>query len=374
MTEQTLQGEELLQEIGKHVYLVVLNVSWPKLQYQISDAIVEVAGAGSSGENLEIAEKFRNKPQWTLMPRVWHTKFQKTESKARATLAKASLAFASKGMAILPISRAGAIFEELHALRDTLETDRDNFILEYGNILQNLQEELGPELYDKASRKIPTESQIHQKFGMRWPIFPMGGGMSLSVTAEQIRQVVQTLDSMQADLSRLATGTGSAASTAYEEAAAIMATLLTEMSNPVNRIGDESAMALIGEAREQMNQIASRLVDSIATEPRQQLADAIDYLLEAIRSGRAIRNGTISAVERAFELVRGFSFLADDELLARIREGEAALQHVTVQEVNASQEIGARLAGALRHVQEQAANANAALTAVRKFRGIRIRP
>jgi len=97
-------------------------------------------------------------------------------------------------------------------------------------------------------------------------------------------------------------------------------------------------------------------------------------LTSAIESGRMIKNGSLGAIERAFDLVKGFEFLADDELIARIREGEAALGNVSVQDINGSREVGARLAGALGRVREQAANAEAATSAVRQFRGIRIRP
>jgi len=366
-TTQRAEGEQLLQEIGKHVYLVVLNISWPKLSYQIADAIVEVVGAGERGENVQVAEQFRNKPQWSLMPTEWHRKFSKIEHQARTALSRASLAFATKGMAILPMTRADDVFMQLRELRASLQQHRDTFVAEYNDILANLRNELGEELYDKAARKLPDGVQISNKFDMRWAIFPMGGGTSLSVTAEAVRQVQEVLSASR-------TADGVVDPEALDLAQGTLATLTHELANPVNRIGDESAMSLIREAHEQMAQIAQQVVEDIAREPRAELARAIDHLLESLQTGRTIKNGTIGAIERAFELVKGFQFLADDELLNRIREGEAALRHVTVRQLNGNREIGARLAGTLSRVREQAADAEAATKAVRQFRGIRIRP
>jgi hypothetical protein len=367
MTQEMLDGARLLAEVGKHVYLVVLNVSWPKMSYTICDAIVEIDGAAANGEKLEVAERFRNNPNWKLMPEPWKKRFGALENRARTAVSKSSVAFATKGMALLPIAKAADVFTKLRGIRDEMTTAIGEFTMAYSQIMTDLEEELGPVLYDKASRKLPTTADIQNTAGIRWSIMPLGGGTHLSVTVDAVRRARWTL---------MTAGQGNEAVEIAEFEAALdtLTQLVVELSNPVNRLGEESAMELIDEARSQFNVLAQQMVEDMATEPRRVLTEAINHLLEALETGKTIRSGTLGAIERAFELVHGFSFMADNELLEHMRECEVTLNRVSVQDLNASREIGSQLAGALTKVRDQAANSVAATNASRQFRRITLKP
>lgn len=140
----------------------------------------------------------------------------------------------------------------------------------------------------------------------------------------------------------------------------------------VRAIDDVDADELVGEARQQMNRYAEQFVEAMAREPRQQLQEAVDNMLTSLREGRRIVPGTIAQIERAVELLRGFRFLADSELLRQMDRMEAQLQAVTVAQLNSDTEIGSRLAAVLQPVSAQAANILAVESSVRNFRRINV--
>jgi hypothetical protein len=127
-TDPALAGQNVLAEITKHIYLVCLTIGWPKLSYKIGDAIVEITKEdGGEKKKVEIDEEFRNDPAWQLMPDDWKIIFTKLEGKGRKTLSSSSTSFATKGISLLPISRAEGVFQVLDDFRREWEMQRDLF-------------------------------------------------------------------------------------------------------------------------------------------------------------------------------------------------------------------------------------------------------
>jgi hypothetical protein len=352
-------GEHLLNEITRHVFLVLLHISWPKLAYQIAGAIVQVEGEDNKKE---IAEKFRSKPQWQLMPEEWKKKLGSLENRARALVSSASVQFAARGMAVLPVVRAAEIFAALRTCRTEMELYRDQFVEAYEKILTDLEAELGKELYAKASKKLPSKDDVKSKFGITWAIVPAGGHSIDRAKLAELRTEVEV-----AFAARYAAGGARVRDR-------ILALIGELESSDVSQITDQEAEDLVREAREQMHQFTQEMLEDMAREPRQILADAANNLIEALSDQtRVIRNGTIDQVRRAFQMVEGFSFLAGPELLDRMERVRERLDGATPQELNSNVAAGAALANALRGVRDAAADAQGASEAMRNFRGIRIR-
>jgi hypothetical protein len=361
----TLAGEQLLDRITKHVFLVMLSISYPKLSYQIADAVVEIKGADD--EKTEIEAEFRTNPQWNLLPSAWRKKFSNVEGRARAVLANASIPFATRGITVLPVTKAGEVFSQLRELRDELQQYRDEFSDDYEQVLAALKVNLGDELYAKAARKLPTKAAIRNKFGMLWAIMPAGGSGS-NISDEKLDTIVTALDAACGRLLDRDIPLPRAVHNAH------IAINELRQEGAVQTITDDDAAELIGEARQQMNQFTQKMLNDMAREPRIVLADATANLLQALNDpDRIIRTGTIDQVRRAFEMVQGFEFLADEELLDRMRECSRNLDNVTPQQLNGDAEIGAQLAAGLQSVRNQAVDTTATANAVRNFRRVRFR-
>lgn len=364
-TPVPVEGERLLQEITKQVFIVVLHCGWPKLKYQISDAIVAVAG--NDEQSTEIAAEFRTNPQWDLLPSSWAKRLGNLESRIRSALSSASVQFAvARGMAVLPVSRAAEVFNNLRMLRTEMETARDEFVAEYEQILATLREQLGDELYNKAAKKLPSANEIAAKFIVVWGIVPCGNRANVADADLQILERALT------EAEGFCESNNKREPREYEQARAVIQRLRGERE--ISQITDEQAAEVINEAREQMQQFTRELLEDMAREPRQMLMQAADNLIEALSDqNRVIRNGTIDQVQRAFQMVEGFAFLAGPELMARIDECRARLNGATPQMLNSDAQIGSALAAGLRGVRDAAADAQAASEAMRQFRGVRIR-
>jgi hypothetical protein len=360
-TQNSVDGEALLSQITRHVFIVLLRISWPKMAYQITDAIVEVEG--DDNKKVEIAEEFRSKPQWQLCPAEFKDRLQHLESRARSLVYNASIQFAAKGMAVLPVTRAGEIFAGLRACRAEMAQCCEEFVASYENILKALEEKLEPSLYARAIAKLPTKEALKNKFGIVWAIVPCGNDPATAVKLNEIRSML-----VSAHLHSRARQPRAEITLAVQ--------LLDELrTQAVQQATDDEADELIREARQQMNQFTQEMLQDISREPRKILADATDNLIQALADPeRSIRTGTIDQVRRAFELVEGFSFLAGSELLSRMRAVRDRLEDATPQDLNRlNAQAGASLADALRGVRDIAADAQQASEAMRQFRGIRIR-
>jgi len=374
---QALEGEQLLDAITRHVFLVMLHISWPKMSYQIADAIVEVkvAGDGAEEKKKEIDEEFRTKPQWQLMPEAWRKKLINLEGRARSLVSNASINFAARGVSVLPVTRAQEIFSGLRTLRAEMEQYRDEFVAEYASILDNLAVQLDADLYEKVQGKLPESATVARKFSVVWAIIPAGGRGGISDT--QLNNIDTALSLADSILSQ---GSGVAwtsadlkpAKTYLRRARGNVISLRGDRNT--RQITDDEAADLINEARDQMHQFTHKMLEDMAREPRQILTDAADNLLAALRDqNRVVRNGTINQVREAFEMVEGFEFLAGPELIGAIRTCRERLESVTPQQLNSDVEIGARLAAGLQGVRDEAADTKSATEAVRQFRGIKIR-
>jgi len=361
---EAYEGGQLLQHISRHVFIVMLHVSWPRLSFKIDNAKVSVpANGGSQDKEKEVQEKYRTDPKFKFCPEDWSKRLGNLEYRARTRLSNASIKFATRGMAVLPVTRAADVFSGFRTLREELMGYQEDFVSDYEQILADLKDDLAVEVYDQASGKMPSKQEIATKFGLTWAIVPAGGGSNIN--GEQI-------DLLRSILRRALPNANDILAVDIEEASLMLDQIESQLTS--SAITDEEAAELIGEAREQMNKFTEQMLEDMAREPRQLLVDATDNLMEALTDPkRIVQNGTIAQVERAFEMVEGFSFLAGDELLAEIKRVRSRLNEHEVKQLNSDAEIGAKLAAGLQGVRDEAANARSAATAVRQFRGIRFR-
>lgn len=365
---QALEGEQLLDAITRHVFLVMLHISWPKMSYQIADAIVEVKVEGNGDgkeKKREIDEEFRTKPQWQLMPTEWRKKLGNLEGRARSLLSAASISFAARGISVLPVTRAQEVFQSLRSLRIEMRQYREEFVAEYESILEKLEHQLDDDLYKKVAHKLPDVEQVAKKFGVVWAIIPSGGRSGIEPQQLQwleraINDSVKKFDDLKVARPR-----------AIKNGLAVLERLA---ESGAHQVTDAEAAEVISEARDQMHQFTHEMLEEMAREPRRILTDAADNLLAALKDPeRMIRNGTINQVSEAFKLVEGFEFLAGPQLLAAIHTCRQRLGNVDARQLNSDAEIGARIAVGLQGVRDEAADSRAATAALRQFRNIRIR-
>lgn len=350
--------EELLELVQEKVWLVSLYVGWPKLSYQIeeADVTVDTDEAGT----VKIDEKFRTAPQWALIPQEWKTQLTRIETAARQALSRASIRFGQKGTALLPITRTQAVFSELRRHREEFNRIADEFSARYGEVLAWLRQELDAALYEKAAKKLPNRDEVRDKFRMSWAIIPLAS--SGGPPARYWQELTQAVE-------RLATKLDSSYS---DDVQAIYDHIARHHDAALSRMTEDEANDLVREARQELHKLVQQSVADMINEPRRQIVLACENMLNAISNERVIKAGTIRQIKQAFENLQGFSFLADDTLLEKIRAVQDRL-NVEPRTLNQDRDVSLALANALRPVIDAANDAAAASRQLRKFRAVRVK-
>lgn len=354
----TPSAEELLGRIQQHVWLVSLTIGWPKLRHQIGEAEVVL-------DKEKLAEEFRTAPQWRLIPEEWEQKLGNVESRARRTLASASVQFAAKGSSLLPISKAEEVFQNLRTLRTEFYQVRDEFCLAYSKILHDVRAKLGDELFAHASAKLPSNDQIRGKFRMDWAIIPLAGASGPPEEAwEKVSDCITVLEEDHKD------NPDAVVAELREAFNALRGTQWSQFDN------DQLLLDVVREAKQNMAKMVSESIEAMVHEPRQEVAAAVQNMLDAIKEERTIRQGTLDQITRAFDKLKGFSFVADNDLMQQIKTMETRLQSLSPKDLNNSRDTGLQLAGALRPLlsavtdEVRAAKAGNSLRRVRVFKPI----
>jgi len=144
-------------------------------------------------------------------------------------------------------------------------------------------------------------------------------------------------------------------------------------THAVRQMNTDDAHDLINDARMQTRAMVQSLLENMATEPRRILAEATANLVDALQSPlRHVRTSTIKQVQEAFELVEGFSFMADRELLQAMQECRRQLENSSPQAMNADENINNSIVAGLQVLHAQALNINTSSEAMRSPRNIRI--
>ena len=357
------RAEAMLAAVNQHIFLVKLHISWPKMKRKIVDAIVEVND--EDGNTCELPRKFRNNPQWKLMPEEWKNRFTRIEGKARSCLNDASIAFASTGMATIAVKRADLVFQQLREYRDTMYAYRDEFVELYSDTLQNIRQditnEMSQELADKAIAKLPTLARIRGTFDMNWAIVPIGNN---GINRPQLEQL-QAIKSKLYNLSNVLQSQEQRCE--ILDAISDLGDVIRDVHSTPREMSDGEASEFVTEARLRMANFANEFVQNISRGPRQQLETALGHLLKSIREQRNIKAGTITQVQQACQMVRDFDFMQDRELLDLVGTVETELTNVTPQQVNSDSVFASQLAEAVTPAVEACQSAERAVSNERQF-------
>jgi hypothetical protein len=360
MPTEAISTEELLGKIQEHVWLVSLTVGWPKMSHQIADAEVTIK---TEHGTTEVDEAFRTSPQWQLIPEEWKEKLSNLEGRARRVLGRASVQFAAKGSCLLPIHRAPEVFQQLRELRTDFYSIRDQFVAAYGEIMRDIRAKLGDEQFARAAAKLPTQQFVSGKFRMTWAIIPLAGNSGPKEDYwEELKERVDRV---------------SAYTTVHGQDA------IAELHEHIDRRhtaqwspfdDDQALLDTVREAKESMAKMVEESIEAMVNEPRQEVAAAVQHMIDMIKDEKTVRQGTLDQISRAFDRLKSFSFIADDQLVQQIRQMEKRIDDLTPQAINSNRDVGLQLAGALRPILQAATDEARAAKAGQRFRHIRFRP
>lgn len=272
LQKQDQETRPLLELLREKALLVALRISWWKGQRAMDEDATVTLG------EIAVDSGVRTRPQWRLCPLTWAERCRKIECQARTALRRRSVRFGIDGVSVLPVDRADEVCAELRECRDLLQQEAERAVASYDELIVWVREQAGA-AWEKAADAIPSRTRLYDFYGMDWPVVPIGG--------------VESLDS-------------------------------------------QVASGYVTESKRMLGEVVRRTVDRMVTEPRRELAEAVENLEARLRDGGVVRGGTLDRIRRAVEKLRGFAFVADDSLLFRLETLEQGTLSMTPKELNTS--------------------------------------
>jgi hypothetical protein len=276
----------------------------------VGQPTIDEANVTVDGEELD--DDKATSPHWRLMPNNWKTKFKTLESRARTLIREHSVPFRLRGVHVVPITMAENLFAQLRVLKEQYEITTKMFIDSYGEWTKQLKDKLG----ELAIKHVPLKHKLYKKFAMEWAIVPMG--------------------------------------------------------QPGDTIDDFEMSDLVREARDTMGKLIMESVETMITQPKQELAEAVQNLVDMIENNEkvAVRSASLDKLQKTFNKYRSFaSFIdSDGRIVEMLNKVDKTMDGVSPKMINRDEDIRDGLLTALKALNKEVAEESKTLASFDKFK------
>jgi hypothetical protein len=366
-THPDLDGQNLLQEIGQHIYPIQLTVSWPKMRKQLKQAKVLVENTDNHQDE-EVDKDRHTVPQLINMPETWEKRFSEIEQRARKVITD-SCRYVSVGkLHILPINKASDVFNGLAAIRDEFNGAAASFTAVYPEIYDAnyalLRDKYGVEAANKIVASMPKKETVRHDFTMHWYILPICGSTAAVATVypwqlDQITELIRPLAEQTND-------------PALQEAVQQLQQHSNSLTQGIHEVAEADISQLDEMIQEHAREFATSLLDNVCNGVRDELVQPLQATVAALLDGRPIRNDMLDSIREKFRRVRAFAGFTAPDLLTLMDQVEPILNDAEASDVNNDTAVGQQLGAALGSVMESASDDRNQVAAKRRFRRIRM--
>lgn len=303
-------GARVIEKVLRHVLIVAASTHYWRGSNQIEEAEVNVKGVG------KVDAAVTSNARWKLLPPAWRERFHAIETAVRRLVdSHHAIPFPIPGVRFVPIARAEGLFAGLRGAQARMEALAEEFASEanYAAMRTALRSSLdNDDAWSMVEKLLPTRHALKSKCRVTWVVVPIG--------------------------------------TPAEDA----------LADPAG---------YVREAREATRQMIAESVCTLLTEPRREIAEAVGNLVNLLEKEgkRAVRSASLNNVIAAFDKLRSYEFLADDDLLAKMKTAERELKGLTPQDLNADAGVAKGLAKVLRTVVASAGDAESPLATFNRF-------
>jgi hypothetical protein len=121
------------------------------------------------------------------------------------------------------------------------------------------------------------------------------------------------------------------------------------------RLTEDQAEAWVADAQRVTNEMVAQAVRTMVDEPVREFVAQVDNMAR-LATTRTVRAATLDAIRRAYEKLKGFSFMLPAELVGRLTEVEVRLGMATPQALNGGSVAAEQLTSTLRGIGEELAD------------------
>lgn len=327
------------EALEKSVLLLCPTIGWWRGQYQLPRASTETRTNGQAVDQDDVTT-----PRAKLMTDTypldrngtpWKKRFQAIESRLSALKERYSVPFPIPGVRIVPKIRGQEMLNELYGMtlgrlerhikkaRDEYDYHRETKLLEIRDeAVRKLGEHATPDTPVYDADKLPDEQSIayclHEaasEFCLNWP---------------DIREQISRKNNVFVHVESKIPYNGS-----FMKEKFYLDVVPIELAGGSAHMVDEECLAEHEDVvREALRRRIDEAVESMVAAPRQQLADALTGLKDLIARDGRVSTKSFAPVHAAIQKIRLFEFVANDELLAKMRQLERQLETTVPSSLN----------------------------------------
>lgn len=348
--------DRVLGEVRRNCFIIYVTVRAWRGRYLLRGGSVTVDGTVVDSDLV-------TNGQWKVVPPEWHRQLQPFESQARAAVYKVGTPF-KDGVYIVPKSRAADMVARLKQVRAGLKAKVEQFAAEWPALVEKLQtkvtDSLGAEQWLALSSHLPSAAKLSSLYDIEIGLWPVGGagGEGLSVEAfedlQRAANMLDAVDGLVTDMNSRDDRSDDDRGLLREFAAAVRRTWNRAQGAPA-RLTEDQAEAWVADAQQVTNRMVAQAVQTMVDEPVREFVEQVNNLTN-LAAGRTVRTATLDAIRRAYDKLRGFSFMLPEELVARLTEVDLQLGMATPQSVNGQSVAAGQLTAALRTIGDELAS------------------
>lgn len=279
----------------------------------------------------DVADELMTRNSWKLAPREWRLESGRIRNRAKRAVLRYGAIF-RRGVYLVPLKKYDEIYQELDQIRIEYDQFADQKVAtwpaECDKLKAKIVEKYGERTWQSVESKLPRVDKIRSRFSMTigaWPIGGSTGGPEIAKLIDDLSEAVDDL-SIAPELPSVLNGKIGAVLRLTGALRAAASGLPQHFS--AEKLAEYTA--LIRNSTEQMlRESLTRAFD----EPRQELYESIDNLLRIINESSSVRQPSVDAVKRAWDRLKGFSWLAPDDLAQRMEELDRRVNNTSAEDI-----------------------------------------
>ena len=314
---------ESLQSLCEIIHVAIHR---PRMTFRIKAADVRVGDTQLSGRQTTM-------PSWKLMPAELESELDGIENDVHKQLELYGVRFRSRpasgdsaaaaedryqirGVFLIPATAVEALLESLANLDIRLKLAVGAWAGDPERLNRAIATKLGPEAYALVQDKIPSGDDLIAATGLEVVALPM--------------------------------------------------------SSDIERVRSANSNSLLSVARARTTEMLTQVAESVAAQPRQELAEALAQLHELISRDGRVTSKSFAPIRRAIQKLHTFQFVMDAGLKSQLDELSARLDAIVPGEQNSRTAAGNGLLDVLQQIRTTATCEVSIVGSARKLGGVRV--
>lgn len=305
--------ESVLKSIRKFCVLFYI-------EFRGFEGRLKIDGAKIIVEDREITDDYMTtKASWKILPEEWTTSISKIETLARKIIRNYGTSF-KRGVYLVPREKFGELAEKLEELKVRYDKNIEEQVNNWETVLertrQYVTEKVSAAAWNSIRNRLPSKENVAKKYSMRYGFWPIGSD------SFAIAKMVNFVDASLSEMIQR----GILPEKEVTEIQSHIKAIKEECGEETRCFDTATLREHFAFVRQETEKMLKERLEFAFEEPKRELAEAINNLIEKIGEPRSLKQAAVSNVQRAFEKLKSFAWMCPQDLVAKMNEVESSIQ------------------------------------------------